>query len=247
MLRNEALPARNPAGRLFVSAGFFSQVRRRHPPDRIDDREIRSVSPMKLSIIIPVLNEREELPCTHKLLTAMLEAPEIIAVDGGSTDGTLEWLRGQNSIKTIEAQRGRGGQLNAGAAASCGDVLLFLHADCVLPSGALSGISDALEDSRVAGGCFLVRFGGPRLASLRLVQGGINLRTQALWAFRCFASQSNHFAAPLAREGCLAHHLFNVHPPAWLSCGDSACHAEPLVWRCAATSVDTEGSRRQRE
>src|SRR5260370_32675127 len=178
MLRNEALPARTPAGRLFVSAGFFSQVRRRHPPDRIDDREIRSVSPMKLSIIIPVLNEREELPCTHKLLTAMLEAPEITAVDGGSTDGTLEWLRQQNSIKTIEAQCGRGGQLNAGAAASSGDVLLFLHADCVLPSGALSGISDALEDSRVAGGCFLVRFGGPRLTSLRLVQGGINLRTQ---------------------------------------------------------------------
>jgi rSAM/selenodomain-associated transferase 2 len=133
---------------------------------------------MNISIIIPVLNEREELPRTHELLTAMPEAPEIIAVDGGSTDGTLEWLRKQSSIKTIEAQRGRGGQLNAGAAASSGDVLLFLHADCVLPSGALSGISDALEDSRVAGGCFLVRFGGPRLTSLRLVEGGINMRTQ---------------------------------------------------------------------
>src|SRR5260370_18769619 len=173
MLRNEALPARTPAGRLFVSAGFFSQVRRRHPPDRIDDREIRSVSPMKLSIIIPVLNEREELPCTHKLLTAMLEAPEIIAVDGGSTDGTLEWLRQQNSIKTIEAQCGRGRQLNAGAAASSGDVLLFLHADCLLPSGALSGISDALVDSRVGAGSVLGRFFGPRLCFPPLWPGGV--------------------------------------------------------------------------
>jgi len=133
---------------------------------------------MKLSIIIPVLNEREELPRTHELLATLPEAREIIAVDGGSTDGTLEWLRKQSSIKTIEAQRGRGGQLNAGAAASSGDVLLFLHADCALPSGALSGISDALEDSRVAGGCFLVRFGGRRRTSLRLVEGGINMRTQ---------------------------------------------------------------------
>jgi rSAM/selenodomain-associated transferase 2 len=133
---------------------------------------------MKISIIIPVLNEREELPCTHEVLAAVPEAPEIIAVDGGSTDGTLEWVRKQCSIKTIETRRCRGGQLNAGAAAASGDVLLFLHADCAVPSGALTDIADALADPGVAGGCFLVRFRGPRRISLRLVQGGINLRTR---------------------------------------------------------------------
>lgn len=133
---------------------------------------------MKISIIIPVLNEREELPRTHELLATLPEAPEIIVVDGGSTDGTIEWLRQQCSIKTIATGRCRGKQLNTGAAAASGEVLLFLHADCLLPSKALADIVEALRDPRIAGGCFQVQFRGPRQISLRLVQCGINLRTR---------------------------------------------------------------------
>lgn len=133
---------------------------------------------MKLSIIIPALNEREHLPSACEAAAAIGGAPEIVVVDGGSTDGTLEWLRDQPSIRTVSTRPGRGAQLNAGATIASGDVLLFLHADCLLPMEAGAGVEEALRDSNVAGGCFLVRFAGASRVSMRLVQRGINWRTR---------------------------------------------------------------------
>jgi rSAM/selenodomain-associated transferase 2 len=132
---------------------------------------------MKVSVIIPVLNERDCLPENLAALKLQEWINEIVVVDGGSTDGTLPWLRQQSGIKVIESAPGRGIQLNAGARAATGDTLVFLHADSRLPQGARGRIQKALDIPLVAGGCFYVRFDSRRPRSLAIVRIGINLRT----------------------------------------------------------------------
>lgn len=130
------------------------------------------------SVIIPTLNERETLPQTLRALGEQPWIHEIIVADGGSTDGTREWLVAQKSIHLVDAPAGKGNQLNAGARAASGDVFLFLHADCQLPSDAGEHIASALASQSVAGGCFEVRFHTDRPSSLKLVAAGINLRSR---------------------------------------------------------------------
>lgn len=134
----------------------------------------------KLSVIIPVLNERECLPLTLSALRGHDWIHELLVVDGGSTDGTQEWLdrNADERVKLVHAERGRGRQLNAGAAVATGDVFLFLHADCLLPCDAGKRLRQALGAETVAGGCFCVRFTEERPRSLALVAAGINMRTR---------------------------------------------------------------------
>ncbi len=131
----------------------------------------------KISVIVPVLNERECLPPTLAALRSQKWVHELIIVDGGSADGTLEWLRQQNGVRIIEAPAGRGIQLNAGAGAATGDTLIFLHADSRLPRDAGERLKRALDSPQVAGGCFSVRFSSRKPRSLGIVAAGINLRT----------------------------------------------------------------------
>ncbi len=133
---------------------------------------------MKVSIIIPVLNERDFLPASLAALRKQRWIHEIIVVDGGSTDGTLEWLRRQGAIRVIQAPRGTGFQLNAGAKFCTGNVLLFLHADTILPASAYACLENALAEPRVVGGCFSVQFDRRVPCSLGVVAAGINLRTR---------------------------------------------------------------------
>lgn len=110
---------------------------------------------MKLSIIIPTLNEAE------RIVEAVFRAKEIrpmevIVVDAFSPDGT-GGLAQAAGAKVVACERGRGAQLNAGAAAASGDVLLFLHADCWLEVGVAEQIETALSDPAVAGGAFRQR------------------------------------------------------------------------------------------
>src|SRR3954467_8154934 len=85
-----------------------------------------------LSIIIPTLNEARSIGATLDALACEARGVEVIVVDGGSVDGTVELVRGRG-VKLIESGRGRGGQLHAGACAASGHMLWFLHAD-TLPS-----------------------------------------------------------------------------------------------------------------
>jgi glycosyltransferase involved in cell wall biosynthesis len=73
---------------------------------------------MKLSVIIPVLNERASLPATIAALRACRGITEIIVADGASTDGTVPWLQAQPDIVLVRSIRGKGPQMNVGAAAA---------------------------------------------------------------------------------------------------------------------------------
>jgi rSAM/selenodomain-associated transferase 2 len=102
---------------------------------------------------------------------------EVIVADGGSVDGTREWLNAQNFARVVDAPVGKGNQINAGVQAATGDVLLFLHADCQLPPDGLQHIASALTLPEIAGGCFEVSFTSNHAISLKLVAKGINFRT----------------------------------------------------------------------
>ena len=135
---------------------------------------------MRISVIIPVLNEKEGLPQTLRALEGFTDFYEIIVVDGASTDGTREWLSSHlpSNGKLVDGPRGRGNQLNAGGRTATGDVVLFLHADTRLPANAVQQITDALAEKGAVGGGFCVRFRESRPWILRVVEAGINLRTR---------------------------------------------------------------------
>lgn len=99
-----------------------------------------------LSIIIPVLNEADGIvPVLERLQDFRRQGTEVIVVDGGSSDGTAERASSLADDVT-SSRRGRGRQMNAGAARATGDVFLFLHADTLLPSSALSLIIEAVNN-----------------------------------------------------------------------------------------------------
>ncbi|MFQ5846761.1 MAG: TIGR04283 family arsenosugar biosynthesis glycosyltransferase [Candidatus Methylomirabilales bacterium] len=130
-----------------------------------------------LSIIIPVLNEEPNLRSLLPDLPRNCPGAEVIVVDGGSTDGTLELLRQFPFARRVLSPRGRARQMNAGAGASRGETLLFLHADTRLPDGALEAIHAAFADPRIVGGRFDVRLDSPR-AIFSVIAFSINLRSR---------------------------------------------------------------------
>jgi rSAM/selenodomain-associated transferase 2 len=106
---------------------------------------------VRVSVIIPTLNEESCLAGT--LCQLRDEQPyEIIVVDGGSHDDTVAQARTADVV--LHAPAGRALQMNHGAAQAGGDLLLFLHADCVPEPGALADIEACLAGRGVAAGCF---------------------------------------------------------------------------------------------
>jgi rSAM/selenodomain-associated transferase 2 len=112
---------------------------------------------MLVSIVTPALNEARTLPLRARELQAQAAPWEWIVADGGSKDGTGQ-IAANLGARVVHAPRGRGTQLNAGAAAARGEILLFLHADTSLPQGALDAVRAALADENVAGGNFTFGF-----------------------------------------------------------------------------------------
>jgi rSAM/selenodomain-associated transferase 2 len=135
---------------------------------------------MRLTIIVPALNEERALPATLRSILVAAPDAEVIVVDGGSTDGTVAVAREFEglAVRVMESPRGRGTQMNAGAAAASGDVLLFLHADTQLPADAAGHLARALADPRALGGNFRIRF-TPRGLVADLFAWVYNVRSRA--------------------------------------------------------------------
>jgi len=114
-----------------------------------------------VSVLIPTLDEQRELP---QLLDGLAVLPgrwELIVVDGGSHDATTALARAHDAPSVVlDARGGRAAQLNAGARAATGDVLVFLHADSRLPCDAYASLAEAWREPGVAGGNFALAFAG---------------------------------------------------------------------------------------
>jgi rSAM/selenodomain-associated transferase 2 len=122
------------------------------------------MSALRISVIVPTLNEAAHVAATVASIRASLPAAEIIVADGGSTDDTPH-LADRIGVQVVTGATGRGAQLAAGAAHARGELLVFLHADTRLPSDAASVLDRSFARPEVALGTFRLRFdhAGPLL------------------------------------------------------------------------------------
>jgi len=128
-----------------------------------------------LSVIIPTLNEEQVLAATLER-ARQTGVHEIIVVDGGSTDETRA-VAARLAAMVMSAPRGRAAQMNAGAARATGDILLFLHADTLLPNGFAAAVIAACAAPDVVGGRFDVDL-QPSTALIRLTGALMNRRSR---------------------------------------------------------------------
>ena len=183
---------------------------------------------MRLSIIVPVLNEAAGLvPALEALQPLRSRGHEVIAVDGGSTDSSVELARDLTD-RVIASPRGRALQMNAGAAAASGDAFLFLHADTRLPGRADALIAAAL--AQCCWGRFDVRIdsSNPLLAlvgammNLRSRVTGIATGDQAIFATRAAFEEAGGFPAIALMEDLALSSILRHR-------GRPACIAEKVV------------------
>ncbi|MDH4215912.1 MAG: TIGR04283 family arsenosugar biosynthesis glycosyltransferase [Gallionella sp.] len=184
---------------------------------------------MRLSIIIPVFNEAACLPgLLEHLATLSGSDSEVIVVDGGSEDGSRQAALRAN-VQVICSERGRARQMNAGAAAAQGDVLLFLHADTLLPPAAVQAIEAAILQSggtnKYGWGRFDVRISGrpfmlrviARLMNWRSRISGIATGDQAMFMTRrAYESAGGFPDQPLMEDVELSKRLLALSKPVCL-------------------------------
>jgi len=131
-----------------------------------------------LSIIIPVVNEAHIINRTLMHLSLFPSGPEreIIVVDGEPRGDTLKAIRHPEVVR-ITSRKGRGSQMNAGARMARGRILLFLHADTLLPDTGLSDILRAFQDPDVRAGAFALGIASPR-KRYRILAAAATLRSR---------------------------------------------------------------------
>lgn len=153
-----------------------------------------------VSVIVPTLNEADQIPELLNNLAQLVDADrvsEVIVVDADSTDGTAG-LAQQLGARVIRSERGRGRQIARGIAGATGDVILIVHADCRLKPDAVGRIRHRLnQQPELVGGALGMsyRSGGPRL---RLLAALNNARSR--WLGIAFGDQGQFF-----RRHALAH------------------------------------------
>ena len=142
-----------------------------------------------LSIIVPTYNEAGHIRAFLRHLRCRAPKAEIILVDGGSEDATIEEARGQCDF-IVTASKGRPAQMNAGAGSASGSVFWFLHADCEISKTAVQSILQSTQGG-YCGGCFRIQLPDPRPV----------FRLHDSWA---------HAVGKLIRVRCGDHGLFST-------------------------------------
>lgn len=197
-----------------------------------------------ISVIIPVYNEEKVLPGTLKALLEQYGEFQVILVDGGSTDRTCAIAAGlalnpQHSARFAESARqarsllhllsapkGRAVQMNAGAKQATGEWLLFLHADTVLPDGAIQRLNDMEGDQAIQAGGFMHQFSGNDwrlrfisfLDNFRCTRSRIIYGDQALFVRRTLFEQLGGFPnLPILEDVALCERIIQVTNPLLLS------------------------------
>jgi rSAM/selenodomain-associated transferase 2 len=184
------------------------------------------MAPMSsLSIVIPVLEEAAAIgPALRALAPLRERGVEVVVVDGGSTDGTMRVAAAAGADHVLRAPRGRAAQMNAGARAARGEILLFLHADTALPPSADEIVQAALNQGR-DWGRFDVAIAGadPLLAVVAMLMNlrsrltGVATGDQAVFARReCFFAAGGFPEIPLMEDVALSKALKRIAPPACL-------------------------------
>lgn len=132
---------------------------------------------MRISIIIPCLNEAEHIESTLTCLEAVRrQNHEVIVVDGGSQDATVALASGRADM-VIQSSPGRAQQMNVGASHASGNVLWFIHADTHVPEQAAQQIIKALGNRHIHWGRFDVQLSGEHFI-LRIIEKMMNLRSR---------------------------------------------------------------------
>jgi rSAM/selenodomain-associated transferase 2 len=182
---------------------------------------------------MPVLNEATIIQDAIAAVRGLRGNHELIIVDGGSDDNTIELARSAISAdkrcRLIRSTSGRGNQQNAGAAIATGRALLFLHSDTRLPDSAIECVEQALEEPGIVGGNFRLKFDGHELSSAIFTRldslrrwFGIYYGDSAIWARRdTFESIGGLVNASLMEDYELCRGLERA--------GRTVCFADPVV------------------
>lgn len=135
---------------------------------------------MSISVIIPVLNEEQRIgPCLDRLLAhPERDSLEIVVVDGGSSDATVQEV-GRRGMIPVFSDPGRGRQQHCGAEAASGNIFLFLHCDTFLPNSFFEDICLILQKKNIAAGAFRLNINECGIG-FRLLEVGVQLRSSLL-------------------------------------------------------------------
>jgi rSAM/selenodomain-associated transferase 2 len=188
-----------------------------------------------ISVVIPAFDEAQVLPNTLRALFTQIGDYEIIVVDGGSTDRTREVVQEfalssepstRSPIHLLTAPKGRASQMNAGAKQATGEWFLFLHADTILPSGAIQRLNELESDENIQAGGFMHQFSGDDwrlklisfLDNFRCIRSRIIYGDQAMFVRRTLFEHLGEFPnQPILEDVAFCEKLIKVTKPVLLT------------------------------
>ena len=177
---SKTLQAARESGLRFIMLESLADVDRPadlHHWQKVKRADAKAAPAPKISVIIPTLNEAAAIERTLACLDGV-DNLEAIVVDGGSADKTAA-LAGSRGARVLQSNPGKAVQMNTGARAAAGDILVFLHADTQLPENFSHLIVSALNQSCVVAGAFRLSINSTR-AGIRIIEHMANLRSRFL-------------------------------------------------------------------